>query len=464
MAEVLIKIRLLGRFEVAVNGGAVADSGWTRRHAATLVKVLALAPGRRMHREEVLDAVWPDDDIDAAVPKLHKAAHFARRATGCADTIVLRNDTAELFADSAVEIDAVVFEAAARAALAAGDAANARRALAGYGGELLPQDPYEDWAAPRREQLQQLHLELLRLDERWQDLADLDPGDERAHLELMRHYLAEGDRHAALRQFERLDRVLRRELGVAPSAQTVALRDRALADTAVRPLAPVERTLIGRDAELAAVERALDDAAAGRSRTILVSGPPGIGKTAVLAEARAAAKRRGWRTGFGTSARVEGAWPYAPIVEALADLCRRHTALLDGLADTYHVEIDRALAGVESGWAGETGHQRLFVAVAELLRLAAATHGVLLVIDDIHDADDASLRLLHYLARPSVDQRVVIPVGHRPPPHAPAPVDTRHSLDSRHHAIDLQLTPLDRAAAIAIIAHHVPDPDGTLVE
>jgi len=156
--------------------------------------------------------------VDAAALRLHKAAHFARRATGCADTIVLRNDTAELFANSAVEVDAVAFETAARAALAARDTAGARRALDGYGGELLPQDPYEDWAAPRREQLRQLHLELLRLDERWQDLADLDTGDERAHLELMRRYIAAGDRHAALRQFERLDRVLRRELGVAPSS------------------------------------------------------------------------------------------------------------------------------------------------------------------------------------------------------------------------------------------------------
>src|SRR5437763_13549457 len=111
MAEALIRIRirLLGRFEVAVNGAAVADSGWTRRHAATLVKLLALAPGRRLHREQVLDAVWPDDAIEDAVPKLHKAAHYARRATGYADTIVLRNDTVELFADFSVEIDAVVF-------------------------------------------------------------------------------------------------------------------------------------------------------------------------------------------------------------------------------------------------------------------------------------------------------------------------------------------------------------------
>jgi DNA-binding SARP family transcriptional activator len=464
VAEAVIKIRLLGGFEVVVNGGGVADSGWARRHAAALVKLLALAPGRRLHREEVLDAVWPDDDLDDAVPKLHKAAHYARRATGRADTIVLRNETAELFADSAVEIDAVEFETSARAALATRDAASARQALAHYRGELLPQDLYADWAAARREQLHQLHLELLRLDERWQELTDLDPGDERAYLELMRHSLAEGDRHAALRQFERLDRVLRRELGVAPSTQAVALRERALADTPPTALGSAERNLVGRDAELAAIDRALDEAGGGRARILLFSGPPGIGKTALLAEARVAAVRRGWRTGYGTSAPVEGAWPYAPVIEALADLCRRHAALLDGLADTYRVEIDRALAGADNGWTGEMGHQRLFVAAAELLRLAAATHGVLLVIDDIHDADDASLRLLHYLARASVDQRVVIAAGHRPPPHSSALAETRHSLLSRHQAIDLQLGPLDREATTALIARQMPNPDDPLVE
>ncbi len=460
----VVAIRLLGRFEVAVNGDGVADSGWTRRHAATLVKLLALAPERRLHREEVLDALWPDDDIDEAAPKLHKAAHFARRATGLANTIVLRNDTAELFADSEVEIDALAFETLARAALTAADQMLAHRALAVYGGELLPQDQYEDWAAARREQLQHLHRELLRLDERWQDLADLDPGDERAHLELMRRHLAAGDRHAALRQFERLDRELRRELGVAPGSEAVALRDRALAETAVSAVATVEHALVGRAIELGVVERALDDASTARSRTILVSGPPGIGKTALLAESRALAVRRGWRTGYGTSAPVEGAWPYAPVLEALADLCRRHAALLDGLADPYREEIDRALSGADSGWAGETGHQRLFVAAAELLRLAAATHGVLLVIDDIHDADEASLRLLHYLARASLGQRVVIAVGHRPPPHTPALAETRHSLVARHHALDLQLAPLDRVATTALIARHMPDADDTLVD
>ena len=78
----------------------------------------------------------------------------------------------------------------------------------------------------------------------------------------------------------------------------------------------------------------------GRGGTLVVSGPPGVGKTAVLDLAEALARRRGWRTGRGTASAVEGAWPYAPVLEALADLCRQHPALLDGLDDVYR-ERDR---------------------------------------------------------------------------------------------------------------------------
>ena len=63
------------------------------------------------------------------------------------------------------------------------------------------------------------------------------------------------------------------------------------------------------------------------------------------------------------------------------------------------------LAGVDSPWTGRNTHQRLFVAVAELLRLAAATTGAVLAIDDIQDADEATLRLLHYLPRPRRGER-----------------------------------------------------------
>ncbi len=101
-------------------------------------------------------------------------------------------------------VDVVEFEELARRALADGDVARGRRARSAlYGGELLPEDRYEDWAEERREQLRLRHLDLLRLDGRWDRVVELDPGDEVAHVALMREHAADGDRHAALRQFDR---------------------------------------------------------------------------------------------------------------------------------------------------------------------------------------------------------------------------------------------------------------------
>ncbi len=306
-----IHVTLLGRFAVTVGGVPVAEAGWKRRHAAAVVKVLALAPGRRLHREQVIDLVWPGDTIAATVPKLHKAAHFARRAIGVPDSVVLRGDQVVLCPGGNVIVDAVRFGELARRALTAGDAAAAREALALYGGELLPADRYEEWAETRREQLSQSHLDLLRLDGQWEAVAELDPGDERAHLALMRRHAANGDRHAALRQFDRLDRALQQELGLAPGPEASALRDRLLAAYDVFPHR--DSPLIGRDLEISIAERALLDAAAGANRTLIISGEAGAGKSSLLAAIAARATERGFLAGAGADAVPQATrWPGRP--------------------------------------------------------------------------------------------------------------------------------------------------------
>jgi DNA-binding SARP family transcriptional activator/tetratricopeptide (TPR) repeat protein len=457
-----VDVTLLGRFEVAIDGEPVPASSWGRRHPAALVKVLALAPGHKLHREQVIDFLWPDDALDRAGPKLHKAAHYARKTTGRADAIVLRDEMVLLFPGADITVDVDVFYDLARVALRDRDVAAADRALARYCGDLAPEDRYELWAEERREQLRLRHLDLLRLGGRWSEVVELDPADERAHLELMRHYADAGDRHAALRQFERLDRILRRELGVAPSIEAEELRDRLLAATHAPPSPTTD--LIGRQREIAAVDALLADVTRGRAATMLVTGPPGIGKSAMLGYARRAATALGWRVGHGSASAVEGSWPYAAVIEALADVCRRHTSLLDGLSDTYRAEIDRVLAGDLRGWSGESGHQRLFVACAELVHLAAGSNGLLLTVDDLHDADEATLRLLHYLARVSVGQRVAIVATHRPAPLSPALADTRTSLLTRHTAMEIELRPLEADGIDALIRTRLADPDVELVE
>ena len=142
---------------------------------------------------------------------------------------------------------------------------------------------------------------------------------------------------------------------------------------------------------------------------------------------------------MGAAAQIEGAWPYAPVLEALADLCRRHPALLDGLDDALREEIERALSGRETDWRAQSGDQRLFVAAAKLVRLAAAGAGAVLVVDDAHDADDASVRLMHYLARSTLADRVLIVIAHRPK-LCPALAQVRQSLLGRGNAVTLDMT------------------------
>ena len=455
-----VRVRLLGQFEVTVDGAPVSPTAWSRRHAASLVKLLALSPGRRLHRERVIEALWPGVSLDTAGPRLHKAAHYARRALGDdARSLVLRQEMVALLVDADVVVDAEEFGRVGQAAVAEGTAAAAESALHMYTGQLLPDDLYESWAEETRAELRLLHLDLLRLAGRWEDLVREDPADEQAHLALIRASERSGDVRGALRQFERMDQALRRELGISPSDEARQLRARLEAQAP--PTTPGQRPrqgtrLFGRRAVGDQIRQRLERAEAGRGGTLVFAGPPGVGKSAVLDLAEATAQKRGWRTGRGTASAVEGPWPYAPVLEALSDMCRRHTALCDGLPDIYRQEIERALSGQDVSWSGESAHQRLFVAAAELVRLASAGHGMLLVVDDVHEADDASMRLLHYLSRCAVNESVLIVLAHRPTP-TPAVRNVLDSMVGRAAGTRIELTPLTESVTERLLAEQFPD-------
>ncbi len=475
-----VHIRLLGGFEVAVNGVPLPAEAWVRRQAASLVKLLALSAQHRLHREQVVEALWPGTPPDVAGPRLHKAAHYARRALGPHADVVLRNDLVALTGeDLAVDVDDLCRDG--HRAVLDSDPALAGQVLELHRGPVLPDDPYEPWTEQPRETVRLLHLDLLRLAGRWEELLAEEPADEQAHLALARACADAGDPRAALRQLERLDRALRSELGTTASHEARELRQRletqldrdsgtsretttaartaagaAAVATAGVARAPSAVRLFGRRRAGDGVREALDQAQQGRGCTVLVSGPAGVGKTAVLDLAVALARRGGWRTGRGSASAVEGPWPYAPVLEALSDLCRQHPALLDGLDEVYRLEIERGLSGRDVTWTGESGHQRLFVAAAELVRLAAAGHGLLLVVDDLHEADEASLRLLHYLSRCVLTEPVLLTLGHRSLGTGAAE-EILESLVARGGGRRLELAPLSESATRRLLAETFPD-------
>src|SRR4029077_3703375 len=141
-----VNLRLLGGFAAEVDGVGVPPGAWRLKKARELVKLLALAPGHRLHREQAMDVLWRHRDPAAAANNLHQAVHVARRALG-AEAIEVRGEVLSL----AAVIDVDRLELAAADARRVGPPAAYGAALALYGGELLPENRYDDWAVARRD-------------------------------------------------------------------------------------------------------------------------------------------------------------------------------------------------------------------------------------------------------------------------------------------------------------------------
>jgi predicted ATPase len=150
-----VSIKLLGGFAATRLGEPVDPSIWRLRKGRELVKLLALAPAHRLHREQLMDALWPELDPAAAANNLHQVVHVARRALG-AETVELREELLTLGAS----VDVDDFERAVEQARRAGSPGAYRAAMSLYGGELLPENRYDDWAGARREEIEQLREEL----------------------------------------------------------------------------------------------------------------------------------------------------------------------------------------------------------------------------------------------------------------------------------------------------------------
>jgi DNA-binding SARP family transcriptional activator len=133
-----LEIRVLGGFEVSVDGRRVPARAWQQRRASELVKLLALAPRQRLQREQVIDALWPDLSPDAGAANLRKAAHYARAALGSKEAVVLRGGQVSLWPDAELAVDVERFETEGWLALRAGVAEACAAVAAGYRGELLP--------------------------------------------------------------------------------------------------------------------------------------------------------------------------------------------------------------------------------------------------------------------------------------------------------------------------------------
>ena len=245
-----LRVQLLGGFSVTVDDRRVPDTAWRLRKAKTLIKLLALAPGHRLHREQVVEALWPGQPPRAAANNLHQVLHVARRRLDAEGSrrrrLVLEDDVLRLSPEDPLWVDVEAFRAEARAALRAGAPERALAAVPLYPGDLLPEDLYESWTEPARAELRSLRDELAAL--------------------------------------SGLEAPAGADLGAGAAAASARP---APAPGAPRDNLPVEfTTFVGREAQLADLGRQLR-----RGPLVTLVGPAGSGKTRLALEV--AARRRG---------------------------------------------------------------------------------------------------------------------------------------------------------------------------
>jgi len=503
-----VRVSLVGPIRLEGPAGTL-DERALGRQARVVFAVLAGSRHRPVPKEELAEALWPDDlpaswqaALRGVVTKVRSAltaagldgAHAIRSAFGCYQL--------DLPEGSSVDLETVSHGVEeAEAALAVGNPAGARslaEAAAAVAGQPFlagEEGPFPD--AVRR-QLEALHLRALEILGR-ADLAigevgaainaaqaalTVEPFREPAHRLLMSAHAAAGSRGEALQAYERCRVLLAEELGVRPSTETEAVYVAILGEeppdsTAAAPAAapvtsaaptgpggplpPVPDGLfVGRDAEMTVLADALATVAAvGRRQVVRISGDMGVGKTRLALEAAREAERNDATALYG-AATVGGVLPYEPFVDAFSRyvntcpagrlgglLAEPAGALLRLLPEAAARLPDRRIPASDDP---DTDRALLFTAVTAFLRRLAGEAPVLVVLDDVHWASVPPLLLLDHVVHSLADAPILIVIAYRQEDETPELSDTLAGLVREHDVRHLHLGGLDEKAVAELVA------------
>ena len=200
--------------------------------------------------------------------------------------------------------------------------------------------------------------------------------------------------------------------------------------------------IVGRSLELAQLQAALADAAAGQPALAFVVGESGVGKSRLVAELERHAAADGTRVLSGDCVELgEGELAYAPLITALRPLVRDGDPVLDGLPDDIRAELATLLPGLSAPRERERagGDQaRVFEALLAVLEGLSRDAPVLLVIEDLHWADASTRAFLRFLAPTLDDEPLLVVATYRP--------DELH----RRHPLRPLLAELERVRALRI--------------
>ena len=437
-----MEFRILGPLEVLEDGRQIDVAGAKQR---TLLACLLLQPNEVVSSDRLIEALWEDEPPETAPKALQVYVSQLRKALG-KERLETRAPGYRLRVEPG-ELDATRFERL----VAEG---KPQEALALWRGDPLSEFAYQRFAQAEIARVEELRLTSLEqrieqdleagrhaaLVSELEALVREHPLRERLRGQLMLALYRSGRQAEALEVYQESRRMLIEELGIEPSQElrelqrTILRQDPALNPVLVEePSADDEAStavFVGREVELDAVRSGLEAAFAGHGRLFLLVGEPGIGKSRLAEETVREARARGARVVVGRAWEAGGApayWPWVQSLRALVDemaddrlrdLLRVGAGELAGLLPELHRRFNDLPAPSEH--ESELARFRLFEAVSSLLRRDAERTPIVLVLDDLHAADEPTLLMLRFVARELAHARVLVLAAYRDVDPTPA--------------------------------------------
>jgi DNA-binding SARP family transcriptional activator len=457
-----VRVWLLGSVEV---GRATERSSVQGAKLQALVAVLALSAPHPVASDRLIDEIWGDRHPANPANALQAQISQLRRVLGV--TVVARRGAGYLLAVEPDDVDALRMERLVREGRDAASRGDQHGSAERYAAALslvrgqplggLMDHPFAREAAARltelvlaaHEGLIDAHLATARHAEVVPSLVDLvgaHPLRERFRAQLILALYRCGRQADALREYQDARAALVEELGVEPGPELQALERAVLAhDPALAPPTAVDAPaadaaspsatrrvrspdgdqvgllaglpLVGRDSELRALHHDLEEVLAGRGRVALIGGEPGIGKSRLAEELVDDAMARDATAVWGRCYEGRGApafWPWTQIVGGLLAAFEDdeiRAALGTGAADLAQIAPEVKELAVELTplpmLDPESARFRLYQGVSHLVRRLARVRPLVVVLDDVHWADESSLALLGFLAAEIAGDRVL---------------------------------------------------------
>jgi len=456
----------------------------TRKHFALLIR-LAVEGGRKFSRDYLMDLLWPDVPAPRARHSLAQALTVLKEKVGREHLVVQRASIA--LVPGAVDADVRRLDSC--------EAEIRGPFLDGF--EVPGAVQFEQWKDEWRAKLMPRIRDCLvrqmdagrrtgdfaTVERHAQVLLDLDPLSEDAVRGLIEARAWVGDRTNALKAFGRFEARLAEELGAKPSTDLVRIADllregrRRTPQPAGQVSERCERrfeaeTLIGREREFSQLYDAWLEVRRGAPRIVVLVGDPGVGKTTLTNAFVSTCQMEGAAIARAQAYDAERELPFAVLAELIKQLTLQRAiggTDPEALSELTRIspEIFSAFPGVPKPveWAAEVIPLRLADAFLKAVEAGTEESPLVLVVDDIHAADNASAAILHIIARKLPHTRLLLILTARSNELRTVAAPSALASDSSIEAMrTLELEPLSATAAEQLVAALVAKANGRIAD